>query len=283
MNMRALLIALPILLCSAPAVHAQVSVSIGLPGVNIGINVPVYPRLVLVPGYPVYYDPQASTNYFFYDGLYWVYQQDNWYASTWYNGPWELTAPEYVPLFVLRVPVRYYRLPPPYFHGWRADAAPRWGAHWGHEWEQRRRGWDRWNRRAVPAAAPLPKYQREFSGERYPRAIQQQESIRSEKYHYQPRETISRQHVEKRVKQGHDRAERPAQAPGQRYEQRQQMPEQPAARPHPRAAPPLQHNQSLPRGLAKKVEPQDGERDDKGDSHDKGRGNRNEERGQDRR
>ena len=37
---------------------AQVSVAIGVPGVNIGINVPVYPQLVRVPGYPVYYAPQ---------------------------------------------------------------------------------------------------------------------------------------------------------------------------------------------------------------------------------
>jgi hypothetical protein len=56
--------------------------------VSIGINVPIYPRLVVVPGYPVYYAPQLDSNYFFYDGLYWVFQDDNWYQSSWYNGPW---------------------------------------------------------------------------------------------------------------------------------------------------------------------------------------------------
>jgi hypothetical protein len=85
-----------------------VSVGIGLPSVSIGINLPSFPSLVVVPGYPVYYAPRVDANLFFYDGVYWVYQENNWYASTWYNGPWGLVAPEIVPAFVLRVPVRYY-------------------------------------------------------------------------------------------------------------------------------------------------------------------------------
>jgi hypothetical protein len=92
-----------------------------------GINVPVYPQLVRVPGYPVYYAPQANANYFFYDGMYWVYQRDNWYASSWYNGPWHIVSPDAVPVYVLRVPVRYYRQPPAYFRSWSSNAAPRWG------------------------------------------------------------------------------------------------------------------------------------------------------------
>src|ERR1700751_749063 len=98
--MRTGFIVLWMLLCSNASATAQVSVS-------IGINFPVYPQLVRVPGYPVYYAPQVNSNYFFYDGMYWVYAGDNWYASSWYNGPWELVTPEAVPLFVLRVPVRY--------------------------------------------------------------------------------------------------------------------------------------------------------------------------------
>ncbi len=146
------------LFCLAAPVAAQVNVGIGVatPGVSIGINVPAYPQLVPVPGYPVYYAPQLNANYFFYDGLYWVYQNDNWYASYWYNGPWWLVEPVDVPLFVLRVPVRYYHAAPVYFRAWQADAPPHWGEHWGRQWEQRRRGWDRWDRSAVPAPAPLP-------------------------------------------------------------------------------------------------------------------------------
>ena len=118
-SLSALGIALALCIVPAAASHAQVNVGIqiGLPGVQIGINMPSYPALVAVPGYPVYYDPQASSNYFFYDGLYWVYTSDRWYASSWYNGPWQLTSRDLVPLYVLRIPVRYYRHPPAYFSG----------------------------------------------------------------------------------------------------------------------------------------------------------------------
>ena len=77
---------------SMPA-PGQVSFGVSLPGVSIGVNVPIYPELVPVPGYPVYYAPNIDSNYFFYDGMYWLYQNDNWYASSWYNGPWALVSP----------------------------------------------------------------------------------------------------------------------------------------------------------------------------------------------
>ena len=193
--MRYLLLASSVLLGSVTSAHAQVSVGVGvaLPGVSIGINVPAYPELVQVPGYPVYYDPRANSNYFFYDGLYWVYQGDNWYASSWYNGPWRLVRPESVPLYVLRVPVRYYRAPPPYFGGWQPDRPPRWGEHWGRGWERRHAGWDRWNRNRVPPPAPLPHYQREFVGERYPHEPGRQYQLRAENYRHRPRESFTRQ------------------------------------------------------------------------------------------
>ena len=160
--MRHLLIVLSLWMASTLPAWAQVSIGIGMPGVSIGINVPVYPRLVRVPNYPVYYAPGLQANFFFYDGMYWVFESDNWYASSWYNGPWSLVGPEYVPVYVLRVPVRYYRSPPVYFRGWRADAPPRWGDHWGNDWQQRRDGWDRRDRSRPPPPAPLPGYQRKF-------------------------------------------------------------------------------------------------------------------------
>jgi hypothetical protein len=46
-----------------------------------------YPRLARVQGYPVYYDPRADFNFYYYDGMYWVLQNDGWYVSSWYNGP----------------------------------------------------------------------------------------------------------------------------------------------------------------------------------------------------
>ena len=197
--MRYVLIVLWMLSWSVPSAVAQVSVGIGLPGVNIGINLAAYPELEPVPGYPVYYAPQVASNYFFYDGMYWAYQGDTWYASSWYNGPWGLVAPEVVPLYVLRVPVAYYRQPPAYFRGWQSNAPPRWGEHWGNEWEQRRSGWDRWNRSSAPARAPLPVYQRQYSGDRYPQAEQQQ-ALRDRNYRYQPRDPmVHQQHQEQAV------------------------------------------------------------------------------------
>lgn len=183
--MRHLLLALPLLLLQVPPGQAQISVS-------IGINLPAYPQLQRVPGYPVYYAPQAPGNFFFYDGLYWVFEDDDWYYSDWYNGPWRLMEPVYVPVYLLRVPVRYYRRPPVYFNHWRAESPPRWNEHWGRDWERSRAGWDRWDRSKAPAPAPLPDYQRNYPQGRYPVA-EQQKNIHIEKYRYQPREPVARQ------------------------------------------------------------------------------------------
>ncbi len=177
-----------LLLGSASYAETQFNIGVSIPGVNIGISSPDYPQFERVPNYPVYYAPRAQTNFFFYDGLYWVYQQDNWYASSWYDGPWYTVAPRAVPLYVLRIPVRYYRHPPEYFNGWRRDAPPRWGEHWGNDWERQRSGWDRWERGAAPPPAPLPSYQRQYSGERYPRVEQQQQDLHGRNYRYQARD-----------------------------------------------------------------------------------------------
>ena len=152
---------------------------------------PVYPSLVRVPGYPVYYAPQVNSNYFFYDGMYWVYQADNWYASSWYNGPWELVDPEAVPLFILRVPVRYYRQPPAYFHGWRSDAPPRWGDHWGNRWEQRRQRLGTVESQRVPRP---PRCLHTSGNIRESiSAGAQQQALESRNYHYQPRDAVVQQ------------------------------------------------------------------------------------------
>jgi hypothetical protein len=182
-------------LCLTITAEAQVSIGIGLPNVSIGINLPVYPQLVPIPGYPVYYAPRVSANYFFYDGMYWVFQDNAWYASTWYNGPWQVVAPEFLPYYILRIPVRYYRQPPVYFRGWHANSPPRWGDHWGRDWSQKRRGWDTWNRHATPRPAPLPVYQRNYSKDRYPQ-FEQQKRLQRERYHYQPRSSIVRKHYQ---------------------------------------------------------------------------------------
>ncbi len=213
--MRHGLIVLWMVVWSVTSAVAQVSIGIGLPGVSIGINLPFYPDLVRVPGYPVYYAPRLDSNFFFYDGMYWVYQEDDWYASSWYSGPWGRVAPAVVPLFILRVPVSYYRNPPAYFRGWQPDAPPRWGQHWGKGWEQQRSGWNRWNRRSTPAAAPLSVYQQRYGGDRYP-PVEQQQALHNRNYRYQPRDGVVRQHYQEQRLQGI-----PSQ-PSQRGQQRPQ-------------------------------------------------------------
>jgi hypothetical protein len=199
--MRYMLIGLLMALGVATSANAAVNVS-------IGINLPTYPRLVAVPGYPVYYAPGVNSNYFFYDGLYWVFEGDGWYASSWYNGPWRLVDPFAVPLYLLRVPVRFYRNPPGFFRGWRADVAPRWGDHWGRDWEQRRGGWDARPRGARVAPAPLPSYQRQYSGNRYPQA-EQQSTLHSQNYRYHPQDAVVQQHYQQQgIQQREERGQR---------------------------------------------------------------------------
>lgn len=156
--MRTTLIALSLVAASLTpsAARAQVHVDVGvrLPSVSIGLALPAFPAMVQVPGQPVYYAPDARANYFYAEDAYWVLRDDRWYSSPWYDGPWTLVAPRYVPSVVLRVPVRYYGRPPVWFSGWHRDASPRWGQHWGHDWERHRAGWDRWDRRQVRYVAP---------------------------------------------------------------------------------------------------------------------------------
>jgi len=206
-----------------------------VPPETVGVSVASYPELAQVPGYPVYYAPGMNSNYFFYDGMFWLFQNDQWYASSWFNGPWGLIRPEAVPVFVLRVPVSYYRRMPTYFGAWRRDDPPRWGEHWGPAWERRQHGWDQWDRHAVYHPAPLPEYQRSYAGHHYPRA-EEQRALHTEHYHYQPTTPVARQHfqqIQHPAPQG-----RAPQAPVQRPGMAPQQPQPPSVQ-RPGAAPQL--------------------------------------------
>lgn len=121
---------------STGAATAQVSV-------NIGINLPVPPSLIIVPGTPVAYAPAIPANYFFYGGQYYVFSNNGWYVAPRYDGPWVVVAPAYVPAPILTVPVRYYRAPPPHWKPWRRAAPPQWDATWGHAWKAEHKDWDK--------------------------------------------------------------------------------------------------------------------------------------------
>jgi len=245
--MRYAYIAFPLLLSSVTPAVAQLSINFSQPGVSIGVNFGSYPTMQRVPGYPVYYAPQLQSNYFFYDGMYWVYEGDNWYSSSWYNGPWWAVDPYNVPPYVLRVPVRYYGHAPEYFHGWNSNNAPRWGDHWGQSWQQKRSGWDQWNRASAPTPAPLPSYQRQYSGNRYPNQIEQQAAIVTQHYKYQPKDPVAKQHFQhqRSVAQSAQREQPKPQAsrqqqpaPKPHYQQSQSQPQyQGQGQSHPQAQP----------------------------------------------
>jgi hypothetical protein len=188
-------------LCTPAVAQVSVGIGINLPGVSIGVNFPAYPSFSRVSGYPVYYAPRVNANLFFYDGLYWVYAQDQWYASQWYNGPWNMVSPRRMPIYLLQVPVRYYRQPPQYFHGWNHKQPPHWDERWGKDWERQRSGWDHYDRHTVPAPAPLPTYQRNYTRDRYPQPAQQ-EPLHQQYYRYEPRDEEVRQIMNER-RSGH--------------------------------------------------------------------------------
>jgi hypothetical protein len=246
----------------ASAPQAQVSIGISTPNVSIGINVPSYPAMTVIPGYPVYYAPQLDTNYFYYDGLYWVYAYDNWYSSYWYNGPWTVVAPTYVPVYILRVPVRYYRVVPVYFRNWHPDAPPHWGQRWGRDWERRRSGWDRWDRDAAPRPAPLPTYQRQYTGERYPRR-EQQVVLHDQNYRYQPRDHFVREHYQKERAQRAPAPQARSAPPGhQARDESRPMPTQQGEQPTPQS--PSQRNGAPPREQPSEHDRRDAQREPPG-------------------
>lgn len=226
--MRNLLIISVLFLGAINTSAAQLSVSIGSPNLRIGVNLSDYPDLVAIPGYPVYYAPHMESNYFFYDGLYWVYDNDNWYASSWYNGPWSYVDSNAVPEYVLRIPVRYYRQPPVFFHFWSANDAPHWGEHWGVNWQEQHRGWDSWDHQRISSASPLPSYQRQYSGNRYPDAVHQRD-MQQQNYRYEPQSAAVVQYYKnerEQSDQAHIKSQQ--QQPVQQNEQRSQQARQPA-------------------------------------------------------
>jgi hypothetical protein len=123
-----------LVLAVATPVAAQVHV-------DIGINLPAPPPLVVVPGVAsVQYAPSVPGNVFFYSNQYWIYNGGGWYVSRRHDGPWIGVAPQFVPRPVLLVPVRYYHVPPGHWKQWQREAPPHWGHEWGPGWSEKR-GW----------------------------------------------------------------------------------------------------------------------------------------------
>ena len=146
--MKALILAAVLVLAAGLPAQGQVRV-------DIGIELPAPPTLVLVPGVPVYYARSAPVNVFFYAGEYWAFHEGRWYVGPSWSGPWGVVAAVHVPVPILRVPAGYYHVRPSHWKSWRRDAPPRWEAHYGRDWREddrerhwrdREKDWDKRNR-----------------------------------------------------------------------------------------------------------------------------------------
>lgn len=143
------------LFVAAVAVPVQAQVHI-----DIGIKLPGPPALVVIPGAPVYYAPQAPANVFFYAQQYWVFSTGGWHVGPTWSGPWVVVEPVRVPVPILRVPVQYYPAPPPHWKGWQRGGPPQWEAHYGREWreEAQERKWreheEKWEHRGKKGCPP---------------------------------------------------------------------------------------------------------------------------------
>ncbi len=119
------------LVLAAPA-YAQVHV-------DIGIHLPVPPRLVVVPEVrAVQYASTVPVNMFLYGGQFWVFTNGGWWVSAGYNGPWLAVGPQFVPRPILLVPVAYYHAPPGHWTQWNKHQPPLWATEWGPEWSKKR-------------------------------------------------------------------------------------------------------------------------------------------------
>lgn len=108
--------------CAAIAVTAATSSPAGAEvhvGVHIDVPAPPVvtfqapPRLVVVPGVPhVHYAPDVAVSFFTYGGRYYTYDDGNWFVARSDRGPWGYVEHRYVPAPLLRVPSRYYHVPP---------------------------------------------------------------------------------------------------------------------------------------------------------------------------
>jgi len=70
------------------------------------------PRVVIVPGSPVYYAPGVDFNLFVYHRHYYRFHEGAWFIASSHGGPWTHVERARVPQPVLAVPVTYYRIPP---------------------------------------------------------------------------------------------------------------------------------------------------------------------------
>ena len=78
-----------------PAHAAEVSVNINLPAPVISLPAP--PHMVWLPGPRVYIAFESPHQIFFHNDNYYLYDNDVWYVSQGYGGPWAHTHVKHLP------------------------------------------------------------------------------------------------------------------------------------------------------------------------------------------
>jgi len=112
---------------STLAADVDVKVSINLPVIVIDSE----PELTYIPGTYIYFIPDRSEDFFFYQGYWWRPYGGHWYRAGFYNGPWVVIAPRMVPRPFLRLPGGWRSLPP---------------GHARLKWAEVKKGWKQWAR-----------------------------------------------------------------------------------------------------------------------------------------
>jgi len=119
----------------------NLSIGVQTSSVHLGIHIGSPPRLVVVPGTPVYRARSLPYNYFVYQKHYYLFHDGMWLSARHHDGPWTVIAVERVPRPIRGVPVNYYKAPPGH---WKKHGPPPWAEAKGRDKD---RGYERENGR----------------------------------------------------------------------------------------------------------------------------------------
>lgn len=106
-----------------PAQGGNLSIGVQVDNAQLGIQIGGPPRLVVVPGTPVYRARSLPYNYFVYQKHHYLFHDGMWLSGRGHDGPWTVIAVERVPRSILRVPANYYRNRPDH---WKRNGPPPW-------------------------------------------------------------------------------------------------------------------------------------------------------------
>lgn len=94
---------------SEAAVSVGVSLHVGDPYRGLSLHFSSAPRVALIPASQVYYVPNYDRDLYRYGGSWYYTQDDCWYRSSSYNGPFVQIAVSSVPRAIYNVPATYRR------------------------------------------------------------------------------------------------------------------------------------------------------------------------------